>query len=118
MKRVANIKLTPTPEEADVLRRTLERVNEAFNWLAARAFETGTTRQYDLHKLCYRELGECFELTAQVAIRCIAKVVDANKAGARRPGRDLRQGGERSRPHSFGVPAVPRQHPGSIELRS
>jgi hypothetical protein len=31
MKLVANIKLTPTPEEADVLRRMLERVNEACN---------------------------------------------------------------------------------------
>ena len=67
MKRVATIKLAPTPEEADVPRRPLERVNEACNWLAARAFETGTIRPFDLHKPCYRDLRKRFELTAQVA---------------------------------------------------
>ena len=77
MKRVASIKLIPTPQEADVLRRTLERVNEACNWPAARAFESRTIRQFDLHKLCYRDLRKHFELAAQVAIRCFAKVVAA-----------------------------------------
>jgi putative transposase len=83
MKRVANIKLTPPPEEAEVLRRSLERLNEACHWLAARAFETGTLRQFDLHKRCYRDLRQHFELTAQVAVRCSAKVADAYKAGAK-----------------------------------
>jgi putative transposase len=40
-------------------------------------------RQFDLYKLCDRDLRKRFELTAQVAIRCIAKVADAYKAGAK-----------------------------------
>jgi putative transposase len=33
-------------------------------------------RQFDRRKLCDRDLRKPFELTAQVAIRCIAKVAD------------------------------------------
>jgi putative transposase len=84
MKLVATIKLTPTPKEADVLRRTLERVNEARNWLAARVFESRTVRLFDLHKLCYRDLRKRFELTAQVAIRCIAEACKAGTKDAQR----------------------------------
>jgi len=58
-------------------------VNEACDWLAARAFETGTIRPFDLRKPCYRDLRKRFELLAEVAIRCIAKVADAYKAGAK-----------------------------------
>jgi IS605 OrfB family transposase len=79
MKLVANLKLKPTPEQESSLRVTLERCNEACDWLAERAWENKTFRQYDLHKLCYRELRERFEISAQVAIRCIAKVADAYK---------------------------------------
>ena len=56
MKLVANIKLTASVENAGVLRRILERVNEPCNWLAARAFDPGTSPQYELHKLCDRGL--------------------------------------------------------------
>jgi len=81
MKLVANIKLLPTPAEAGALRRTLERANAACNWLSGRAFETGTLRQFSIHQLCYFEARDRFELTAQMAVRCIAKVADAYKAG-------------------------------------
>lgn len=79
MKLVANLKLNPTQEQAAELRATLERCNEACNWLAGRAWEAKVFRQYDLQKLCYVELRTKFELTAQVAIRCLAKVADAYK---------------------------------------
>jgi predicted transposase len=79
MKLVANLKLKPTPEQEKRLRDTLERCNEACNWLSERAFEAKIFRQYDLHKLCYHELRAKFEITAQVAVRCIAKVADAYK---------------------------------------
>jgi hypothetical protein len=32
-----------------------------------------------LHKLCYQNLRAKFQLSAQVAVRCIAKVADAYK---------------------------------------
>lgn len=79
MKLVANLKLNPTPEQERQLRLTLERCNGACNWLSERAWETQIFRQYDLHKLAYQELRAQFELSAQVAVRCIAKVADAYK---------------------------------------
>ena len=79
MKLVAPIKLLPTPEEAAVLRDTLARCNEACTWLAAHGLAADKTRQYDLHKLAYADLRQRFDLTAQAAVRCIAKVADAFK---------------------------------------
>lgn len=81
MKLVVNIQLKPSEEQAVALRSTLERCNAACNWLAERATEAGTTKQFTLHKLCYKEVRERFGLTAQAAVRCIAKVADAFKAG-------------------------------------
>lgn len=62
-----------------MLKATLERCNAACTWLAAKGFAANTTRQYDLHKLAYAELRERFGLTAQAAVRSIAKVADAFK---------------------------------------
>ncbi len=79
MKLVANLKLKPTKEQEQMLKATLERCNEACNWLSGQAWEAKIFRQYDLHKLCYHELRAKFEITAQVAVRCIAKVADSYK---------------------------------------
>jgi putative transposase len=79
MKLVANLKLKPTHEQEKMLRDTLERCNEACNWLSAQAWEAKVFGQFNLHKLCYHELRAKFEITAQVAVRCIAKVADSYK---------------------------------------
>ena len=79
MKLVANLTLTPTQEQGRMLMATLERCNAACNWIAERAFEAKVFRQFDLHKFCYHELRAKFEISAQVAVRCIAKVADAYK---------------------------------------
>jgi putative transposase len=79
MKLVANLKLKPTKDQEALLLSTLERCNDACNWLSAQAWEAKVFRQYDLHKLCYHDLRAKFEITAQVAVRCIAKVADAYK---------------------------------------
>jgi IS605 OrfB family transposase len=79
MKLVANIRLKPTQEQEAELRATLERCNEACNWLSEQAFAAKTTRQYDMQKAFYYPLRERFELTAQVTIQCIKKVADAYK---------------------------------------
>lgn len=88
MKLVANIQLKPTKDQSDLLRRTLERCNDACNWLSQRGFDAGKVRQYDLHKLAYAECRSLFDIAAQVTVRCIAKVADAyvtNKANGREP---------------------------------
>jgi putative transposase len=83
VKLVANLKLRPTAEQAAALRETLERCNAACDWLSATGFAAGVTRHYDLHKLGYVEVRARFGLTAQAAVRCVAKVADAYKAGAK-----------------------------------
>ncbi len=81
MKLVANIQLKPTCEQAQALKTTLECCNEACNWLSSVAFAQKTFRQYALHRLAYRDTRSKFGLTAQAAVRCLAKVADAYKAG-------------------------------------
>lgn len=79
MKLVAAVKLLPTPAQAQSLTATLARCNEAATWLAQAGLEARTFRQFDMHKLGYRMLREHFHLTAQAAVRTIAKVADAFK---------------------------------------
>ncbi len=79
MKLVAAIKLKPTREQAAVLRATLKRCNDACTALAAKGFAAGVLRQFELHKLTYAMARADFGLTAQAAVRCIAKVADAFK---------------------------------------
>jgi putative transposase len=79
MKLVANVKLLPTPEQYALLKQTLERANEACNFVSERAWETKTFKQFALHKLTYAAVRDQFGLSAQVAVRCIAKVADAYK---------------------------------------
>ena len=79
MKLVANLKLQPTPQQAESLKQTLERCNSACNWISAQAWKEETFRQFDLHKLLYPQIRQHFDLAAQMAVRCIAKVADAYK---------------------------------------
>jgi len=83
MKLVANVQLTPTKEEAKQLRLTLEACNAACNAASQAGFEAfgpKKVRQYNLQKVVYQRLRDDFGLTAQAAVRSIAKVADAYKA--------------------------------------
>lgn len=79
MKLVANLKLTPTPDQHTALLDTLKVSNRACTWLASQAWETQTFGQFALHKITYERCREQFGLAAQMAVRCIAKVADAYK---------------------------------------
>ena len=79
MKLIAQIKLLPTPEQADALKRTLEAANTACNWVSQRAWQTQTFKHYDLQHLCYKDIRAKFDISAQVAVRVISKVADAYK---------------------------------------
>lgn len=79
MKLVAAVKLLPTKAQAACLKATLARCNQACDWLAETAWDTSTFGQYALHKIGYAETRTRFGLTAQAAVRCIAKVADAYK---------------------------------------
>jgi IS605 OrfB family transposase len=75
----AQIKLLPTPEQGNALRKTLEVANTACNYVSKQAWENKTFRQFPLHKLTYRDVRDRFELAAQVVVRVISKVADAYK---------------------------------------
>ncbi len=79
MKLTAQVKLIPTPEQANALRHTLKQANAACRFVSEIAWETKTFRQYDLHHKCYQAVREQFGLSAQAAVRAIAKVADAYK---------------------------------------
>lgn len=79
MKLTAQIKLLPSPEQANALRKTLEVANTACNYISNQAWEYKTFRQFPLHKLTYHDTRNMFQLSAQVVVRCISKVADAYK---------------------------------------
>jgi len=83
MKLTGIVKLLPTPEQADLLHRTLEQANTACNAIAEIAWERQTFGQYKLHHACYYAVKDQTGLSAQMVVRCIAKVADAYKLDKR-----------------------------------
>lgn len=83
MKLTINLKLQPSPEQHAALLATLERANAACNAASALAWEHQTFGQFALHRLAYTRLRSEFGLTAQMAVRCIAKVADSYKLDRR-----------------------------------
>lgn len=79
MNLTLQTQVLPASDDGKRLRATVERFNEAANWLAGEAFAVGLANKVELHKLHYRELRSRFGLSAQMAVRCIARVVDVYK---------------------------------------
>jgi len=77
VKVIAQLKLVTTEEQHDAMLETLERANAACNYISESTWEEKTFQKFDLHKLTYYPAKEQFQLSAQVTIRCIAKVSDA-----------------------------------------
>lgn len=77
MKLIVQVRLYPTNEQLPVLKQTLETANAACDYVSQRAWETQKFKRYPLQSLTYYEVRERFGLTAQMAIRCLAKVADA-----------------------------------------
>jgi putative transposase len=72
---MVTVKLSPA--DPDGLRRTFETANRACDWISDHAWHHQTFRQLALDKLVYYQVRERFGLSAQMAVRGIAKVVDA-----------------------------------------
>lgn len=79
MKLIAQVKLLPTKEQAQALKETLARANAACDAISVAAWHDKVFGQYAIHKLIYHTIKESFGLSAQVVVRCIAKVADAYK---------------------------------------
>lgn len=70
------VKLAPSQEQFNALLETMERFNEACNYLSELAFSHYTAGQVKLHHLAYRYLREHYGLSAQMAVRAIGKVAE------------------------------------------
>lgn len=79
MKLTAKVKLIPTVAQAESLKRTLEMANAACNRISDLAWDAKTFGQFQIHKLAYYGIKSAFDLSAQLIVRCIAKVCDAYK---------------------------------------
>jgi putative transposase len=85
VKLIAQVKLLPSPEQADALLRTLEVANAAATAISTRAWSERTFRQFDLHRLVYADTRVATGLAAQMVVRLIAKVADAYTLDRNRP---------------------------------
>jgi putative transposase len=81
MKQTLFVRLETDAGQAQfkMLLETMERFNEACNSIASTAYTLHTANKMRLQKIVYREVRERFELSAQMAIRAIAKVCEAYK---------------------------------------
>ena len=72
--RTLSCKLVVPPQVATRLEATLDAFSQACNFVADWGNEHKKHRQYDLHKGCYRHVREQFGLSANLAVRAIARV--------------------------------------------
>ncbi len=79
MKQTLVIKLDTSKEQHNALLETMHRFNEACNYIAIIAFSIMSANKIKLQQIVYRDVREKFGLSAQLAIRAIAKVAEAFK---------------------------------------
>lgn len=84
MKLTAKVRLYPSTEQEELLKATLTEANAACNQIAAWAWEKKTFGQYKIHHGTYHTLKANSNLSAQVIVRCIAKVCDSYKLDNKR----------------------------------
>jgi putative transposase len=83
MKLTAKIKLLPNEWQYPMLLKTMEAANAACNFASDLAWEKHIFKQYNLHHECYKAIRERFVLSAQLAVRVLAKVAHAYKKNKR-----------------------------------
>jgi IS605 OrfB family transposase len=79
MKLTATVKLQPTDSQRELLFETLACANAACNYISEQAWEAKVFGRVPVHHLTYNAVRVRFDLAAQLAVRCIGKVVDAYK---------------------------------------
>ena len=79
VKQTIAVKLEPTPEQACSLRLTMEAFNRGCDYVASVAFQKRLANKIAIQPLVYGALRSEFGLSSQMAIRCIAKAIEAYK---------------------------------------
>jgi len=77
--KTVSCKLNPTPEQTKALKATMQSFADACNYVLEVARKHKTTNKVKLQHLCYYDLKKKFGLTANLAIRAIARVAEASK---------------------------------------
>lgn len=95
MHLVVQVRLLPSEEQDALLQTTLERCNEACSWISEQAVALGLYHKIAIQKAIYGNVRSRFELGAQAAVRCIAKVAASHTVGKRvKPRRFRRHGAQ------------------------
>lgn len=79
MKLTIKIKLLPTDEQKILLLQTMQKFNEACNYISAICFKKQLYNKIAIHKIVYYDVRKRFNLSAQMAVRAIGKVVESYK---------------------------------------
>jgi IS605 OrfB family transposase len=79
MRTTLKIKLCPTESQYQSLKETMQRFNQACNYISEIAFQHKLRSKFALQKLVYYDVKKKFSLTAQMVIRAISKVIEAYK---------------------------------------
>lgn len=79
MKTTLQVKLLPSIEQHMALLDTMHAFNAACTWIAEYAYAQRCASKFALQKALYYEVRQRFGLSAQLAIRAIAKTVEAYK---------------------------------------
>ncbi len=78
MKKVISIKLLPTTEQAESLKKTTALFKDVCNFLSEKAFESKKYNKVILHRLCYQLCKEKFPaFSSQLIVRAIGVVCDS-----------------------------------------
>ncbi|MHA2243629.1 MAG: hypothetical protein ACXADY_01540 [Candidatus Hodarchaeales archaeon] len=73
------IKILPIKAQKDLLRRRMVLFNETCNYVADIAFTNRCVNKTALQKIIHYDVRERFQLSAQLTIHAIAKVVETCK---------------------------------------
>ncbi|MGC8645605.1 MAG: RNA-guided endonuclease TnpB family protein, partial [Thermoplasmata archaeon] len=79
MLKTLQIKLLPDNKQREILTDTFKKFNEACNYISSIAFDKKLYNKVFLQRIVYRDIREKFSLSAQLAVRVIAKVVETYK---------------------------------------
>ena len=79
MQLSIKVKLIPNQEQKDILLQTIETYNKACNFVSQIAFENKTASVIKIHRICYYDIRQRFNLSSQMAVRVVGKVADAYK---------------------------------------
>jgi IS605 OrfB family transposase len=72
-------KLIVTSEQKESLLKTMEKFNEACNFISKFAYENKIFGKFAIQKHIYYEIRETFGLSAQMTVRAVGKVIESYK---------------------------------------